>query len=574
VAVRAGQLTVVHGGRLAGLARQQQHRRVELAPVRGPIVDRAGEALALTVDAESLYAHPRALRREADKMVALAAALGVSAREVRRKAAAKASFVWLKRLAEPRELEAVEALGSLGVGVLPERRRVYPRGQLAVHVLGFSGIDAQGLEGIERFYDELIRPPAHVVEVGCDAHGRGLVTNPIDPQDAPVGARVELTIDAALQTVVERELVEGVRAARAAAGTVVVLDTETGAVLAIANVPTFDPNNVAAAVPGARRNRAVTDVYEPGSTFKAILTAAALDLGATPDDRVFCEAGHYRVGRRTVHDHHPYGWLSLAEVVQYSSNIGTTKIAQTIGDRRFHAYVRAFGFGEKTGIDAPGEVPGIVRAVETWKAIDLATASFGQGLAVTPLQMARAFAAIANGGRLMRPFLVQRVVGADGTVVMEQKPELVRRVITQDTAAHLTAMLRRVVELEGGTGRRAQLPGVAVAGKTGTSQKVDPATGRYSPTARVASFVGFVPADAPRVAVAVVIDEPQGSPYGGVVAAPIFREIAGAIVGRMGVEQHRLGHVREVSGRKRWGGVDGLSGDVPRAGVGSPGAPA
>jgi cell division protein FtsI (penicillin-binding protein 3) len=574
VAVRAGQLTMVHGQRLAGLARQQQHRTVELAPVRGPIVDRMGETLALTIDAESLYAHPDELRSEGYKMERLAAALGMSTADVRRKAEAKAPFVWLKRLAEPREVEAVEALATRGVGTLPERRRVYPRGSLAVHVLGFSGIDAQGLEGVERFYDDMIRPPAHVVEVGCDAHGRNLVTNPVDPGEFPIGARVELTLDAALQAVVERELALGVSAARAAAGTAVVLDTATGAVLAVANVPSFDPNNVAAARPAARRNRAVTDVYEPGSTFKAILAAAALDVGVAKDtDQVFCEEGRYRVGRRTVRDHHPHGWLSLAEVVQYSSNIGTTKFAQSVGNERFHAYVRAFGFGEKTGIDLPGEVPGMLRPVAGWTPIDLATASFGQGLAVTPLQIARAFAAIANGGEILRPFIVSRVVAADGRVLFEQKRTVVRRVVRRETAQRVTAMLRRVVEAEGGTGHLARLPGVAVAGKTGTSQKVDSETGRYSPTARVASFVGFVPADAPRVVVAVVVDEPRSSPYGGVVAAPVFREISGAIMGRMGVEQSTLRNVQGADGRgRRRGGEDPLDA-MPRAGVDPPGAP-
>jgi cell division protein FtsI (penicillin-binding protein 3) len=565
---------MVHGQRLAGLARQQQHRTVELAPVRGPIVDRMGETLALTIDAESLYAHPDELRSEGYKMERLAAALGMSTADVRRKAEAKAPFVWLKRLAEPREVEAVEALATRGVGTLPERRRVYPRGSLAVHVLGFSGIDAQGLEGVERFYDDMIRPPAHVVEVGCDAHGRNLVTNPVDPGEFPIGARVELTLDAALQAVVERELALGVSAARAAAGTAVVLDTATGAVLAVANVPSFDPNNVAAARPAARRNRAVTDVYEPGSTFKAILAAAALDVGVAKDtDQVFCEEGRYRVGRRTVRDHHPHGWLSLAEVVQYSSNIGTTKFAQSVGNERFHAYVRAFGFGEKTGIDLPGEVPGMLRPVAGWTPIDLATASFGQGLAVTPLQIARAFAAIANGGEILRPFIVSRVVAADGRVLFEQKRTVVRRVVRRETAQRVTAMLRRVVEAEGGTGHLARLPGVAVAGKTGTSQKVDSETGRYSPTARVASFVGFVPADAPRVVVAVVVDEPRSSPYGGVVAAPVFREISGAIMGRMGVEQSTLRNVQGADGRgRRRGGEDPLDA-MPRAGVDPPGAP-
>jgi cell division protein FtsI (penicillin-binding protein 3) len=583
VAIRAGQLTVVRGRRLAQLAHQQQHREVNLLPRRGPIVDRRGELLALTIDAESLYANPRFLRAEPEKLEPLARALDLPTDELLRKAAADGSFVWLKRLASPREVTAARAMGVPGVETTRELRRVYPRAPLAAHVLGVAGIDAQGLEGVEWRYDALILPPArNVLAMNRDAHGRPIFTDGLVRPDAPVGARVELTLDATFQTIAERELERGVAAARARAGSVVVLDPQTGAVLALANVPTFDANSLATSEAAARRNRAIADVYEPGSTLKAMLAAAALDQGViTPERRVFCEDGRYRIGRNVIHDRPKREWLTFAEVVQYSSNIGTVKVAEALGAERLHAYLEGFGFGTKTGVGLPAESDGQLRPVGSWKAIDLATASFGQGVAVTPLQLARAFAVIANGGELVRPYVVRRVVGADGTVLVERTPTVLRRVIRPETAARVVDLLRGAVEGDGGTGQLARIEGVAVAGKTGTAQKVDPETRRYSPTARVASFVGFVPADAPQFVIVVVIDEPTTSPYGGRVAAPVFRQIAAAMLGRVGVETgerieseraKRGEQVQEVHGRGGAGGAGDFVETVRRAGQRRPGA--
>jgi cell division protein FtsI (penicillin-binding protein 3) len=433
---------------------------------------------------------------------------------------------------------------------------VYPRAPLAAHVLGFAGIDTQGLEGIERQYDVFIRPDGEVLEMERDARGRGMLTAGLEADEDPIGARIELTIDAALQTIAERELAAGVERARAVGGTAIVIDPWTGAVRALANAPSFDPNNVAASDASARRNRAVTDMYEPGSTLKVMLAAAALDQGIVrPGDRIYCENGRYRVGRNLIHDRPEREWLTFREVLWYSSNIGAVKLGEALGAERLHAYLRAFGFAEKTDIELPGEVAGVLRPAQGWRAIDLATASFGQGIAVTPLQLASAFAAVANGGELLQPYVVERVVSPDGGVLVQRRPRTIRRVIRPETSEALRRLLRGVVEMEGGTGRLARIPGVPVAGKTGTSQKVDPQTGRYSPTARVASFAGFVPADAPRFVIVVVIDEPTTSRYGGVVAAPVFREIAAAMLGRVGIvgiDDTKTGQVQEVRGR---GGV-------------------
>ncbi len=572
VGVRAGQLTVLHGRHLARLADRQHRGQIDLTPRRGPIVDRAGELLASTVDAQSLYAEPDVLRREPRKIGALARALGVSVGDIERKAAAAAPFVWLKRLATPKEVAAVTAVDVRGVGALPEGRRVYPHASLAAHVLGVAGIDAQGLEGIEREYDALIRPPPQVIEATRDAHGRHLFTAGLGLDDAPVGARVELTLDAAQQAVVERELGLGVERAAARSGTAIVLDPWTGAILALANVPSFDPNSVGGSDAAGRRNRAVTDMYEPGSTLKAMLAAAALDQGvATPHAKIFCEEGRYNVAGRVIHDHHPHGVLTFTNVIRYSSNIGTAKVAARLGADRLHAYLRAFGFGERTGIGLPGEVAGRLRDADRWTPIDLATASFGQGIAATALQVACAFAVLANGGVLVQPYVVRRVVAPDGTVLVRHRRRAVRRVIKPETARTVAALLRGVVESEGGTGRYARVPGEPVSGKTGTAQKVDPATGRYSPTARVASFVGFLPADEPRVVVLVLIDEPTTSEYGGVVAAPVFRAIAQALFAREGIEANVDAGDQEVRGWGGGGGREDFLGPGPRAGRGRPG---
>ncbi len=553
LAARAVDLAVLRGPSFVRLAQLQHRQRVELQPHRGAIADRHGEALALSVGAPSLYVRPREFVGQEGRLPALAAALGTTVRALRGKLESKQPFVWLERQASPRVADAVERLRLRGVNRVSEGRRFYPHHQLAAHVLGFVGVDSQGLEGIERGLDRVIRGQPYYVEVDRDARGREMFTGGMDAP-LPHGDRVELTIDAALQSIVERELAAGVTAAKAVAGAAIVLDVNTGEVLALANVPTYNPNE-----PGARadgqwrhrvRNRAITDPYEPGSTFKAFLAAAALEERiVTPAELFFCENGRLQLGKWTIHDSHPHGWLTFAEVIQYSSNIGASKVADRLGRERYYRYLQAFGLGARTGLELPGESPGIMRAVKGWARIDLATHSFGQGISVTPVQMAAAFAAIANGGQLMRPYLVRRTVTASGTTTFENRPTVVRRVISARTAQTVTTLLRRVVEERGGTGSKAAVDGFPVAGKTGTAQKVDPGTGGYS-SKRIGSFVGFVPADAPRIVVLVLIDEPTTSTYGGVVAAPVFSAIASGALRRLGVERsHKTPPVQTVAAR-------------------------
>ena len=325
------------------------------------------------------------------------------------------------------------------------------------------------------------------------------------------------------------------RESHAHAGTAIVLDPWTGELLALANLPSFDPNHRASAITSRRRNRAVTDFYEPGSTFKPLLAAAAIEHGVVrPDEMIFCENGRYPVGKWTIHDHGSHGWLSVAEILQVSSNIGASKIGERLGRDRFFGFLSALEFGHPTGIDLPGEVGGMLRPRSDWSRIALITTSFGQGVAVTPLQMVRAFAAIANGGLLMKPYVGMRAVAPDGEVVWEHRPTVVRRVMRPETAATVTTMLERVLD-DGGTGMKARVAGFRVAGKTGTAQKIEERTGHYSPHARIASFIGFLPAEAPRLVILALLDEPETSTYGGIVAAPIFAEIAAGAMERLGV---------------------------------------
>jgi cell division protein FtsI (penicillin-binding protein 3) len=531
---RVFQLGVIEGPSLNDLATRQHGQRLAVLPERGSILDRHGQVLAMSAESAAVYLRPREFPGDKTAVSSLARALDVPSGFVMEKARGSAPFVWLVRDATLEQAAAVTALGIGGVGSEPSRRRMYPRGSLAGQVIGFAGVDAQGLEGVELRYEHALHGPAESLRVQRDARGRRMLLEDAWKQQPRPPAHVELTIDATLQQFVEHELEAAVAARQAEAGVAVVMEPTTGEILALANFPHFDPNNLLAATPDQRRNRVISDSYEPGSTFKGILAAAAIEAGAVrPTDRINCAGGSYAVGNRVIHDHEPYGWLTVSDVVKHSSNIGAAKIGERLGSARLGKAIRDFGFGQLTGIDLPGEVAGLLIPDHKWARINLATISFGQGIAVTPLQLLRAYAAIANGGKLMRPFIVRRVVEADGTVVHENMPQVMGQPISKETAATVTQILRGVVE--GGTGKQARVEGVPVAGKTGTAQKVDGKTGHYSARARMSSFIGFVPADQPRFAILVVVDTPRTAVYGGVVAAPVFQRIAEFAVDRLGL---------------------------------------
>jgi len=540
ILARAVQLQVQQGDRLAGMARDQYLRELELTPRRGLVTDAHGAPLAASAEADSVFVDPSAAK---DLPVErLAKALHLDAGFVRRRASGKGSFAWLKRRVSPGEAEAVRGLRLEGVGNVKEFRRFYPQRELASHVVGFVGIDNDGLEGAERAWDHALRGSLLEVRAIRDARGAQLLQEPGVPSAALSGATVELSIDSAIQHAAEQALARGVAKANARAGMIVVMDPHTGAVLALANHPTYNPN-----APGSdldsRRNRAVNDTYEPGSTVKVFTMAGALADGAVrPDTRVEVGDGKLPIGRRTIRDSHrpPAPELTATEVLSLSSNVGAARIGLRLGPARLSAWLRAFGFAERTGVGLPGEPRGQLQDPERMKDIGTATTAFGQGMSATPLQVTTALCAVANGGRLLRPYVVQRVVQADGTPLLERKPEVVREVIAPATARTLAGMMVAVTR-KGGTGTLAALPGFDVAGKTGTAQKPDPLTRGYSADRRFSSFMGFAPAQRPRVAVFVGLDEPKGDVYGGLVAAPVFREVAAEALRQLGVEPDGVG---------------------------------
>jgi cell division protein FtsI (penicillin-binding protein 3) len=539
VALRAFQLQILQGEKLKLLGEKQHLKEWIVLPKRGTILDRAGEPLALSLEGRSVYARPQRVKEPRAAAQSLAQALGMEPVAVMQKFTTDKSFVWIKRQVTPKEAERVEALNIEGVATSYEPNRYYPQGQLAAQLIGFVGRDSQGLEGVEMHYDNYLRGESGSSLVERDALGRRVLVQGVEEIQIPPGSDLQLTLDTSIQHLAEKELESAVAKYRAKAGVAVVIEPFTGEVLALANYPFFDPNNFARQSPNQWRNRAVADGFEPGSTFKTVLAAAALEEGIVgKEDLFYCENGKYSFAGKIIHDTHEHGWLSFAKIIQLSSNIGVTKVAEKLGKERYSKYIEKFGFGQPTGIDLPGETAGAVRRAEKWAPIDLATHAFGQGVSVTPIQLVMAYGAVANGGFLMRPFIVRRAVAPDGRMLWENQPHVVRRVISEGAARTLTSILKGVVD-DGGTGVMASVEGFDVAGKTGTAQKPDAAHGGYSKK-RVASFVGFVPAEAPRLVMAVIVDEPETNVYGGAVAAPAFRNIAAASLQRLAVAPDKI----------------------------------
>ena len=470
IVARLVHLTVVQGETLAQRAVGQYRHHEAVTPLRGAIVDRNGRRLAFSVGAESLYVHPAKLPANVDDMIpVLARHLSLPAQQVDTILHSSKPFVWLKRRVFPQEAGQIKALGVAGLKSEATQRRVYPYRTLAAPLLGFVNVDAHGLEGIEKAYNRHLLGPASHTLGERDGRQRAILIRGGSQQ--PETFRVRLTLDTTLQYVAERELARAVRHSRAAAGSVVILDPQTSAILALAQVPTFDPNTPGDFPPDARRNRVISDYYEPGSTLKALLVAAALDAGQVSEtDPIFCENGAYRVGRHKIRDVHPYGELSVDGVLTKSSNIGAAKIGEMLGKEHYYNSLRAFGLGQKTGVDLPGEVSGSLPPLRQWSRIRLATVSFGQGVAVTPLQLACAYAALANDGMLMRPYVVSEIVSSTGEVVHANSPTPIRQVIQPETAQRMRTLLAHVVE-PGGTGPARPHSRVSGGGKNGNLAK-------------------------------------------------------------------------------------------------------
>ena len=545
-----GRLAYLQGFRhaeLAAAAERQYSRTVTIRPKRGPILDRHGQTLAASSAAESLFAQPRRIERPGEVAHRLAEILGEPEEDLRRRLAGDRAFVWVRRRLPPAAAQAVRALGERGLGLVPETLRLYPNRELAAHVLGFEGVDGAGLEGIERLWDAHLAGAPGKAVVERDALGRDVTTTPVTIKPPTPGAGLSLTIDTTIQYLAEREIDAAWRRTGARAAMAVVMDPRTGEVLALAVRPTFNPNSFAAATGNEWRNRAVTDPFEPGSTFKVILAAAALEEGVVkPTDMIFGGRGAITVASTTIRDWKKYGWLSFAEVLQNSSNVGSIKVGLELGRERYYRYISGFGFGSPTGVGLPGESRGLLRDLRRWSGLSLATMSIGQEISVTAVQLVAAVGAVANGGRLMQPRVVRAVLDAEGHEVETLGPRVVRQVISPETARTLTRILVNVVEH--GTGHAARIPGYEVAGKTGTAQKLDPATGRYSHAPGVLSFVGFAPADDPRFAMLVLLDEPKNEKWGSEAAAPIFSAIGSEVLRYLDVPPHDAAPVPIVAG--------------------------
>ncbi|MEE9258304.1 MAG: penicillin-binding protein 2 [Nitrospinaceae bacterium] len=519
-------LQVLQHDELVARSAKQYLKTANIFYGRGLIFDRNMNELASNIEIESVYVTPSEILDKKHTAQVLASALKLKRRDVYRKISRQKSFVWIKRKCSPKATEFLRKKNLPGVGFISEHKRFYPKRQLAANVLGFVGMDNQGLAGIEHQYHSLLKGATVRTVMQKDAKGR--LVRIFDESSRPKAPShdIVLTIDEVIQFITEYHLKKQVKKYKAKGGVAIVMDPNTGDIYALANEPQFNPNNYGAYPRKTWKNRAVVHSYEPGSIFKPIVAAAALETGAArPNDIFFCENGKFSVGQVRIGEaaNHKFGWLTMKDIIAKSSNIGAIKIAQQLGGRKFHHYIKQFGFGVKSGIGLPGESAGQFKDFSQWSSLSLASISFGHEIGVTPIQMTAALAAIANGGNLIQPRIVKAIL-KEGKPVETFKPKVVRRVISKKTSRQMVDILKRVVK--NGTGRAAAVKGYDVAGKTGTAQKFDRKTRSYSKTAFLSSFIGFAPADAAKLVVLVMIDEPQGNYWGGTVAGPVFRNIS------------------------------------------------
>jgi len=525
MAVRAVDLMVVKGPELREMARRQHQRVEKLTPRRGSILDANGTVLAESVPVDSVYAHPRMIPDPAAAAAALSKILGIKEMRLLEKLASKRSFTWIKRAVDPGQARMIRRNDIPGVVVVGEYARYYPQGKLAANLLGFVGSDGVGLEGLEKKYDDILSGTERRFIVQSDAMGKLLYPTPDALPKPKGGDRLVLTLDARVQSIVEEALDEALATSKAESGMAAVMESGTGEMLALAVRPTFNPNRFWDYPQESFRDRFVTDIFEPGSTFKVFTLAAFLDSGEGDIyEELYCEDGMFELDGHIINDTHPHGWFTVEEIVVHSSNIGAAKMGLGIGRDLLERYVRSFGFGSATGLGLPGESRGLMRSFSALSRVGLANVSFGQGIGVTGAQLLTAVNAIASGGKLIKPHIIKRVENAEGNVVWEARSGVARRILSEDTVRDVTHVMVNVVH-GGGTGERAAPEGYTVAGKTGTAQKVNLETGGYYGDKYVASFMGWAPAEDPEISVLVVVDNPKGKPWGGSVAAPAFREI-------------------------------------------------
>jgi len=533
---RAFQLQVLSSQNLKAMAQRQHTASLQMQPERGVIYDRNGEKLALSIMVDSVCADPSRIS-DADAVSAqVAKILNVNRQSVYKQISRPKNFSWLARRISPEQAASIKNADIEGIFLVKEPRRFYPNGQLAAHLLGFVGDDNSGLEGLEFRYESILKEDPKRLAWVRDAKGKKLFLRAEKAEEAVDEAlNLVLTIDNRIQYLVESNLKEAVEARGAKGGIAIVMNPKTGEILALANETGFNPNNISGLLPDVWRNRAVTDVFDPGSTFKPFLIAAALEeKKVREDEKIFCEDGSFTVANRVFREagRKRHGYLSVSDILKFSSNIGSVKIAQKLGKEKYYEYIQDFGFGVRTGIELPGESPGIVRSPENWTKVDTASIAFGHGISVTAIQLIAAMSAIANDGVLMKPYIVKGLTDKNNNPIKMQTPEAVRQVVSPQTAKRMSKMLTEVVAAGDGTGRNAFIENVAVAGKTGTAQKYDIVQKAYSSDKVRTSFMGYFPVDNPQVAILVILDEPQTDKWGGVAAAPLFKKIGEQILNR------------------------------------------
>ena len=522
--IRVLYIQLARAYHLGLLAKKQHTALIELQPKRGTIYDRNMSPLAVSLNLDSVYANAKLINEKRSAARKLASAMGLSESFVYERVGRNKGFIWIKRKVEPSEAAKVKALDIQGIEFMKEPKRVYPNNSLASQIVGYAGTDNKGLEGLELKYDEYLKGSPGYRATFRDARRRPIASFEYDYYPSVDGLDIVLTIDDVIEHIAERELDWAVEKFHPIGACIIVMDPRNGDILAMSSRPTFNLNSFQSVTPDKKRNRAVTDMFEPGSIFKIVTASAALEEKIVGlKDKFYCENGAWKhAGGKILHDHKPHGWLTFREVIEKSSNIGTVKVGLKLGQDDLYAYIKKFGFGDLSGVDLPGEVPGFIRRPSQWSGTSMYAIPMGQEVTVTPIQMACAMSVIANGGRLVRPRIIESIQDRHGEIIKEYKPQEVRRVLSESTAATMRDILSGVV-LDG-TGQLAKVEGYTVGGKTGTSQKIE--NGAYSHSKFIGSFIGFAPVEDPRIVVVVMLDQPHPLYYGGVVAAPVFSRVA------------------------------------------------
>jgi len=522
-------------------AESDYSKRITIKGERGQILDRSMNKLATSIDAISISACPLKIKDPVTAAKKLSKILNIDQKKLQSSLSSQRMFSWVARRVPPVQANQIRQLNLKGIYFENDSKRFYPNRNLAAQVIGFTGSEDSGLEGLEFKYNSVLEGDSLKIKVKRDGNGRILDLDKKRRAELK-GKSIVLTIDKKIQFLSEKTLERTVKTHRAKSGIALVMRPQTGELLAIAHFPQFNPNNFKGYNKEVFRNRAVTDAFEPGSTMKVFTAAAALEKGFAPKSIFFCENGTYKIGTFTIHDTHPHTWLSINQIIKFSSNIGAAKISETIGDKTLYDYLAAFGFGNKTQVGCPGETSGNLIPYRKWSRIDGGAISFGQGISVSAIQLICGISAIANGGKLMKPMLIKKIISNNGKGLRVYRPEIIRRVISAQTAQQVKKMMSLVVKKEG-TGVKAAMDGYTVCGKTGTAQKALKGKKGYSKNKYTSVFAGFAPQKNPELAILVVVDEPKKQYYGGDVAAPAFKTIMAESFNYLNIPPEKNSHM-------------------------------